>query len=442
MRLSLPREWRGFPLPSRLADAFIPPLAVVPFEQEKDCRCRVVARKGDAVGEGQILAMARPAQNGEISSSVHSPAPGVIEDIAVVPCPDGTMREAAIIRAGGKFSYLGKKRRAVDWTLFSGGQILEMLSDKGVSNGFEPGDPRSLSSCASRSIMAKKSGRLLVARLFDCDTACLASEALAALFPREIREGALITARALGAEGIAYVADSKSGFSIPNDGRRTIPEAVFRARRSDYRSGFSKELRAAIKKSAPSAPFSGVSSGDLFVDAAALLAARDAVMFGKPFIDVFVLVSGGCVKASALLRARLGTPLRFLAEQCGGFVSEPGSVVVNGAMLGSAPISLEAPVTKGVKSVAFLPRSSPRAKGGAPCSRCGECRAVCPRALSPDLLFFGAAGGGRAKGELSRSALLCSGCALCAAVCEARLPLAQTIVSLREGLLGKRGVDS
>ena len=123
--------------------------------------------------------------------------------------------------------------------------------------------------------------------------------------------------------------------------------------------------------------------------------------------------------------------MRFLAEQCGGLKRPPAAVIVNGLMLGSFAASLDAPVTKYVKSVLFLPMHRIFDRREMSCVRCGECRIVCPRALAPDILYRHATGGAEAPKEYIESAALCSGCGLCNSVCPSRLSISQAVKRIR-----------
>lgn len=128
----------------------------------------------------------------------------------------------------------------------------------------------------------------------------------------------------------------------------------------------------------------------------------------------------------------MGTSIRDLAEQCGGFIKRPESIIINGVVCGVSSGTLDAPITKYVKSITFLPASKTPNQKQLECIRCGNCRRVCPLHLSPDVIYsrmvFPYT---KDKDDVYiKSSELCNGCGLCNASCPARLPLSQVIYKI------------
>ncbi|HAH62217.1 MAG TPA: hypothetical protein DCL73_09000, partial [Treponema sp.] len=98
-------------------NAFLPRVVTVPLSQETGYRCSSLVKKGDTVREGQIIAVPRTDSLSGNPAKIHSPVPGVVEDIVLCTCPDGRQGEAVKIRLAGSFTYLGKKKITVDWTI-------------------------------------------------------------------------------------------------------------------------------------------------------------------------------------------------------------------------------------------------------------------------------------------------------------------------------------
>ena len=132
---------------------------------------------------------------------------------------------------------------------------------------------------------------------------------------------------------------------------------------------------------------------------------------------------------------KTGTLLRDVVAQAGGFKRQPGKIIINGKITGNSVSALDIPVSKEIKSVAFVPFSQLPDQKKQHCIRCGNCLKICPMNLSPEALYrcftnmdF--------KDEnlklIEKTAALCTECSLCNSVCPSRLPLSQTIALLKK----------
>jgi len=73
-----------------------------------------------------------------------------------------------------------------------------------------------------------------------------------------------------------------------------------------------------------------------------LEAVYQAVVMDRPLCERVVTVSG-VVREPGNLQVRIGTSVRELIEECGGFEEPPGTVVVGGPMTGCALADLDVP---------------------------------------------------------------------------------------------------
>jgi electron transport complex protein RnfC len=135
---------------------------------------------------------------------------------------------------------------------------------------------------------------------------------------------------------------------------------------------------------------------------------------------------------------RLGTSIRSVIAEFGGFIKDGGKIIVNGILMGHNVTDLDTPITKEVKSVSIIPPKDVMNPASSECIRCGMCRTVCPMGMSPDILY----GHYAFNREISQNHLNtlrnCSDCVLCNAVCPARLPLCQSIKLLRGAINEKK----
>ena len=408
-------------------NGFMPRVAVVPFGYDKGERMEILVWEGDAVQEGQTIAQGR-------FGSVQASIPGTVRKISAVQLPDGKLGKAVKIALGGSFSYTGKRPWKIDWSVYDASMLQLFFAERGVVSTFG----RCTSLCAQIKQLHPQSARILVVRLFDDDPSRVTETFVAAHHAAEVAEGAAIIAKAMRANGVVFVrsADGKDAAAHRRDDAMfDVPAYDIACTTARYPAGTRHELVVAVRKQLPEQPFSGIGNRDLFIDVQTALAAYRAVALSTPLLETYVHVTGDCLNAGAIMNVKIGTTLGELAAQCGGFKRPVAGIVINGIVTGFSVSSLDVPVTAMVKSVAFLPPRRAKRQHDEPCVRCGGCRNVCPVALYPDMFYRAFMHGSDAtdlEKRYAATSVLCTGCALCNAVCPSRLPLSQIAALIKD----------
>lgn len=411
---------------------FVPPYVIVPLKQELGEECTAVVKEGDVVKEGQLLAES-DLQNG-LKKNIYSPIPGKVLKTELCTTPDGRIVRALKIKLQGSFSYLGKRIVAKNTTYFSSSQLIRQISEKGILNTFVSNKPENLALQLEKN--SKSSHKFLIVRLFDDDPSRLSDRLITSLYFEEVVKGSELIAKAMNAQGIAFVCEENFIKSGKNKTIKTELQNTFiPLNLKKYPCSFKKEIIPIAKKITESnSPFCKISTKDIFIDSSTAYETYTHISKDMPVIERHILVDGDCTAASGFVKVAIGTTIKSLAEHCGGFIKKPAAIIINGLVTGFSVGTLNVPITKYVKSVTFVPRIKAPDQRMSVCIRCGSCRRNCPAKLSPDIIYRHITGGLRAEKEYLDSSLMCINCGLCNAVCPARLPLSQRINDFKNKL--------
>lgn len=415
-----------FPQFTDLVDAYIPSFVIIPLLNADGDECACKCAENTRVSEGEII-----AQNSSLSPAIHATVPGIVIGTKKSSIPNGKKTDAIIVRTDGSFSYLGKKQIPNDWKKYSSADIWSLLYDKGVINTFD----KTLSLSTVLRHFSEKHGlkrnNVLVVRLFDSDPTIRTGEYLAEKKLEDIIVGSAIIARSVSIEKIVFITADKSSSILQKAqeyfGSSSNTEiSVFKANTDVYPAGGKRELQLLLKKNKYS--FDEM----LTVDAQTAFYTYEAVVLNKPVLEKYVQFSGTPLNAERMFRVRIGTPMRKLVDECGGFKQSVYKIVTNGLIKGTAVSDMDIPVTADLQSVTFLPKTIVPFQKQVNCIRCGGCHRACPKGIHADKLFSHYYYHTEIDGKILDMASECTFCGVCDTACPARLPLSQTI-SLLQG---------
>jgi Na+-translocating ferredoxin:NAD+ oxidoreductase subunit C len=414
----------------RVSNAFLPSTAVVLLKQHAGKSARCVVGKGDRVREGMVIGRAE----GPRSADVHAPIPGLVIDVRVVPLPEGGEAEAAIIALDGAFDRLGRREERYLWKSMARRDILNAIRERGVVDTEPPGTPLYDLLSGSKEI------GLLVLNAVESEPYLRAEACILAQREAEVVEGLALLRKVLNPRRtvIAAEAAARASSGSPMD---SLSSAIERESSQDggskveaialeprYPQDLPGQLLESIEGS-KSRPREEV----LIVRPSTVLAAFEAVVLAKPMLERYVTVDGGALRAPAVLKARIGTPIRDLISECGGFAEPPARLVLCGPFRGYAVHDLDVPTTKTTSAILALGRDEVGSSRASPCIRCGSCAESCPERLSPELLYRLVERGRIAEAE-ALGLGSCTLCGSCGYSCPSRVPLVSAFAArLREG---------
>lgn len=409
IRIEAGLEWES---PGPVRNAFLPNGAVILLKQHAGPQARCVVRRGEYVREGMVIGRA----DGPLSANVHSSIPGVVRDIRIAALPGGGHAEAVVVALEGSFDRLGRRGERYLWKSMGRTEILMSLRDRGVVDTEAPGMP------LFDLLGDRRDVGLLVINAVECEPYLRAETRLLEDKGAEVMEGLAIL-RGMLSPRRTVVATNRAGAPVapePSGDGGPVDLVVLDSR---YPQDMPRQLLEAIDESRKPAEGEAI-----ILRPSTAFAVYEAIVLAKPMVERYVSVGGGALKRPTVLKARIGTPIGDLIEECGGFRDPPARLVLRGALRGESVYDLDTPVTKTTSAVIALDADEIGSQSKTPCIRCGRCSEVCPERLDPDLLFrlIGRGLRGRAM-ELGLDA--CIVCGSCGFICPSRVPLVAAFAS-------------
>jgi electron transport complex protein RnfC len=392
-----------------LTNAGVPARAVISMRQHAGTPAECIVRPGEGVREGMMLGRAQ----GSRSAHVHSSIPGRVVEILEETVAGGERCQAVAIEMGGWFDRSGRASEARAWQALSRSELMGKIQSAGVVDLGESFRPAHL---AFASHPSEPVG-LLIANGVESDPSLSCVSALLREKARDIVSGLRIARKMLAPSRVALVVGEPDGHLVPGF-ERAVDEAGEEIEitivSSRYPQSDADQLAATIGR---------VEERRIVVLAVGtLLAVHEAVALDKPLTERVVTVSGSIVRHPRNLKARIGTRIDELFDECGGFSAPAGAIVLGGLMTGRAVDWRNAFLTKTVSGVIALSAKEARVPRERPCVGCGRCIDACPWGLVPTRLYKLAAHG-RHDAALAEGLAQCSECGCCAFACPSRIPL-------------------
>lgn len=447
---------------SKIQTGKIPEKVIIPLSQHIGLPCEPLVEVGDRVKKGQKIGEAPRSENGKmpVSAPVHASISGRVTFIGSFPHPSGSEVRSIIIESDGNDEWIEDLTEREDYLSTEPEKLKQIIYEAGIVGLGGAAFPTHL----KLNPPPGKKIRNIILNGAECEPYLTADHRLMVDRPQDIIQGLKIMMRVLAVERafigieenkpdaivrISEVVEKEPicdiGVDVYHDraglerliSRRKGPTIEVVELETKYPQGAEKQLIKVIL--GREVPEGGLPAdvGAVVHNVGTALAVYEAVRYGRPLIERVVTISGPGVKWPRNLLVRIGTPIREIIEECGGFSGEPGKVIVGGPMMGVAQYTLDVPVVKGSSGVVVFPKEYIESEDRNPCIRCGMCVKACPMGLMPNMIAL------YAELDMSEEAkkyhpLDCIECGCCAYVCPAKRPLVQLIRYAKKEILNKR----
>ncbi len=409
---------RSWPVFVPIANAFLPTQALVLLKQHQGRASRCVVRVGDLVREGALIGKADEGG----AAAIHAPVPGIVKDIRPVRVSAGGPCSAVEILLQGNFDRLGKREERYIWTSMSRTDMIQTLRERGVVEMDEPGRP------IVDMLASRKSPPILLLNCIESEPYLRTENAVLHECLKAVLEGLAILNRLLEPARTIVALEPHQEKELGEERLRVLsgieaPVELIRARQK-YPQDLPNQLLAAINGGRKK---QGI--GELFIiRPSTALAIYEAIVLAKPVIERFVTIAGGSIKHPAVLKARIGTPIGDLVEECGGFLGQPEKILLGGPLRGQPVHDLDAPLTKQTGAVLALTSEETNRSSKVACIRCGRCADVCPERLLP-VEIYRRLDKNRTEDAHAIGLSSCTLCGACGYSCPSRLALVEAFAT-------------
>ncbi len=414
--------------------AGLPPRLLFPLRQRNGENARALVSIGDLVRRGSVIA----GGNQPLDPPIHASSSGrviAIEDHGMAH-PAGISSRCIIIETDGLDESIAALP-ALDTTHCSPESLLDRLHEAGIVGLGGAGFPT-----AAKLLKGKTAIDTLILNGAECEPYIACDDRLLRERANEVLQGAALLQRCLGCRTtlIAVEGDMRLAWQALKAAQSAGDFDFIQIIQvpSRYPAGGERQLIQLLTgREVPSGALPAA-IGVICQNVATVAAIHRAAAHGEILDSRIVTVTGAGVQTPQNLEVRLGTPIGFLIEQCGGYTGQAHGLIVGGPMMGYTVNSDAIPVTKPVNAILVTGAKSPATiPDPQPCIRCGACAEACPASLLPQQLYWHTHDQ-QLQRALDYHLLDCIECGCCDAVCPSHIPLVHEFRQAKQASLSQQ----
>lgn len=396
-----------------------PDVVYVPLSQHTGAPAEALVRPGQEVVRGEPIAKAA----GFVSVPMHAPVTGRVREITGTPTPKGQLVPSIVIDVYPSADQSILYGAPQDIDAMSPDELVAAVQDTGVVGLGGAAFPTHV----KLKVPEGKSVDTIIVNGCECEPYLTTDHRLMVEQPEAVLKGLAVIRKALDAEhALIGIEANKPDAAVALNAIITPADRVeVRVVETKYPQGAEKMLiKSLLDREVPAGGLPADVGAAVF-NVATLAQIGELVPKNQGLIERIITVTGEGIEKPGNYLVALGTPIRHILDYT-GLKAGKSRVIFGGPMMGSAIVSWDTPVTKGVSGILVLPRESEEAAAPArPCIKCGACVQACPVQLNP--CFLGQLARVREYDRMAKDFHLmdCFECGCCTYVCPSNIPLVQ-----------------
>ena len=356
----------------------VPPQVILPMSLHIGAPCQPTVAVGDEVKLGQKIADS-PAP---VSAPIHASVSGKVVAIEPRPHANGTMVSSIVIESDGLDTPAEAMAPGTD---DSADAIVAAIREAGVVGMGGATFPT-----AFKITSGKGQVNTVIINGAECEPYISSDHRSMLEQPDELLSGIRLIMKACGVDKstLAIEKNKQDAITLLQSRLSADSDIEILALPCRYPQGAEKQLVHTV--TGREIPPGGLpaSVGCAVFNAYTAIAVHRAVFEGRPVYERVVTVAGSAVNTPKNVVVRVGTPLAWVFEQCGGFKEEPKKVLMGGPMMGNAMHNLSVGTTKGTNALLAFCENEDQTVPEPVCIRCGRCVAACPMRLLPSYIYM------------------------------------------------------
>ncbi len=403
---------------------------VFPVSQHIGAPATPIVAVGDTVLRGQKIAEA----GGFVSAPVYSSVSGTVKAIQPRRGAVGDMVNSIVIENDGEMKEVAYS--PVDNVAsLSKEEIIGRVKEAGVVGMGGAGFPTHVK------LSPKEPGKIeyIIANCAECEPYLTADYRRMLENPQDLIEGMRIVLQLFdNAKGLFGVEDNKPDcIAKLKELTKDEPRMEVCPLKTKYPQGGERQLIYATTKRKINSTMLPADAGCIVDNVETLISIYKAVKLGRPVTNRIFTVTGDAVAEPGNFDICLGMSYAEVLEAAGGFKEQPEKIISGGPMMGFAMFGLDIPTTKTSSSLLCLAKDDVAASETTACINCGRCVGACPEQIVPTRLAK-MAGHGDMAGFEKWNGMECIECGSCSYICPAKIPLAQSIRTMKKQILAER----
>ncbi len=415
--------------------AAVPRYIVIPLHQHIGKPAIPMVSVGDKVLKGQKIGRAVEF----VSAPIHASTSGKVIAIGdrPVPASGGAMGECIVIETDGKDEWIELDPPVKDFHTLDQASIQEKIRLAGIVGLGGATFPSHVKIPGGGAKVEK-----LIINAAECEPYITCDDMLMRDRPHDVISGIQVMLHSLQAkECLIGLEDNKPEAAQALEkhiAKENITNIKVVITPTVYPTGGEKQLiKILTGKEVPSGGLP-LNIGMVVHNVGTAAAIHDAIILGKPIISRLVTVSGAGINEPCNIEVLIGTPIKEIVEQCGGYTDDFEYLIAGGPMMGGALMNDEVPLVKRINAILCGAKGEfAGPQDSMPCVRCGSCANACPTTLLPQQLYWYARSGEMDKCN-DLSLFDCIECGCCSFVCPSKIPLVQCITFAKNSVRNER----